>query len=85
MDDLISQKERERIKQFTLHHLAETGNESDVLMADAVKANCERHQVIGLPKGPGLALSSITLVESLTYCVDALPNEFQHEIGWRSS
>ncbi len=85
MDDLISQKERERIKQFTLHHLAETGNESDVLVADAVKAICERHQVIGLLKGPGLALSSITLVESLTHCVDTLPNEFQHEIGWRSS
>lgn len=79
MDDLISQKERERIKQFTLHHLAEPRNESDVLVADVVKAICERHQVIGLPKSPGLAHSSVTLVESLTHCVDALPNEFQHE------
>ncbi len=80
MDDLISQKERERIKQCTLHHLAEPENESDVLVADVVKAICERHRVIGLPKGPGLTHSSITLVESLTHCVDALPHEFQHEI-----
>lgn len=80
LDDLISQKERERIKQFTLHHLAEPGNGSDVLVADVVKAICERHEVIGFLKGPGLAHPSVPLVESLTHCVDALPNEFQHEI-----
>lgn len=31
LDDLASQKERERIKQFTLHHLMEPGDESSVL------------------------------------------------------
>ncbi|RXN13805.1 Retrovirus-related Pol polyprotein from transposon 412 [Labeo rohita] len=81
LDDLISQKERERIKQFTLQHLVAPGNGSGVLMVDVVKAICERHQVIGSSEDHGLTHSSIALVESLTHCVDALPDEFQHEEG----
>lgn len=80
LDDLVSQKERERIKQFTLHHLAEPETGSEVLMADVVNAICERHQVIGLLESPDLAHSPVALVESLTHSVDALPNEFQHEV-----
>ncbi len=37
LDYLVSQKERERVKQFTL--------QSFVLMADTIKAICEKHQV----------------------------------------
>ncbi|KAK7159830.1 hypothetical protein R3I94_005997 [Phoxinus phoxinus] len=79
LDDLVSQKERERIEKFTLHHLADPENKSDVLMADVVKAICERHQVISLPESLSLTHPSITLVESLAYCVNALPKELQHE------
>ncbi|KAG1925816.1 interleukin-1 receptor accessory protein-like 1-A [Pimephales promelas] len=79
LDDLVSQKERERIEKFTLHHLADPENKSDVLMADVVKAICERHQVISLPGSLSLTHPSITLVESLAHCVNALPKELQHE------
>lgn len=79
LDDLVSQKERERIKQFTLNHLMGPGVESSVLMADTIKAICERHQVIGSSENPSSFNSSLTLVESLTQHEDALPNEFQHE------
>lgn len=79
LDDMVSQKERERIKQFTLHHLAGPGPESLVLMADTIKAICERHQVLGLSQNSSPSHSSLTLIESLTNDEDALPNEFQHE------
>ncbi|KAF7690223.1 hypothetical protein HF521_012027 [Silurus meridionalis] len=63
LDDLVSQKERERIKQFTLHHLMEPGLESSGLTADAIKAICERHQVVGssgdLPHLPEAALAEL--------------------------
>ncbi len=43
-DDLESQKEQERIKQFTLNHLeAEPGQQ--VMLPEVVKAICERHQI----------------------------------------
>lgn len=79
LDDLVSQKERERIKPFTLNHLIGPGVESSVLMADTIKAICERHQVIGSSQNPSSSHSSLTLVESLTQHEDALPNEFQRE------
>lgn len=78
LDDLVSQKERERIRQFTLHHLMEPGAKSSVLMDDAVKALCERHQVIGSSENPNSPHPPFTLVESLAHQEDALP-EFQHE------
>lgn len=78
VDDLTSLKERERIRQFTLHHLMESEDESPVVMAEVVKAICEKHQVVGSPQGLH-CIPSVTLVESLTHCVDVLPYEFQHE------
>ncbi|KAG1954310.1 interleukin-1 receptor accessory protein-like 1-A [Pimephales promelas] len=65
LDDLVSQKERERIEKFTLHHLADPENKSDVLMADVVKAICERHQELqhetehGLPSLPNLSEAAL--------------------------
>ncbi len=79
LDDLVSQKERERIKQFTLHHLMGPGAESSVLMEDTIKAICEKHQVVRSSENTSPSHSSLTLVESLTHHEDALPNEFQHE------
>lgn len=69
-DDLESQKERERIKQFTLNHLeAEQGQQ--VMLPEVVKAICERHQ-IDQP-------SPVALVESLGVTADVLPQAFMDE------
>ncbi|KAI5094884.1 hypothetical protein C0J45_14959, partial [Silurus meridionalis] len=42
-DDLETQKERERIRQFTHHHLTE--DSSTVVPAEVITAICERHQI----------------------------------------
>ncbi len=69
-DDLESQKEQERIKQFTLNHLeAEPGQQ--VMLPEVVKAICERHQ-IDQP-------SPVALVESLGVTADVLPQAFMDE------
>ncbi|KAL1274976.1 hypothetical protein QQF64_027790 [Cirrhinus molitorella] len=78
VDDLASLKERERIRQFTLHHLMESRDELPVLTTETVKAICEKHQVLMSPIGLSSS-SSVILVESLTHSEDALPYEFQHE------
>lgn len=77
MNDLESQKEQERIKQFTLNHLAETDTDSPVILPEAVKAVCDRHQVNQSQDGHHSV--SITLAESLTMNAGALPREFQEE------
>lgn len=69
-DDLESQKEWERIKQFTLNHLeAEPGQQ--VMLPEVVKAICERHQ-IDQP-------TPVALVESLGVTADVLPQAFMDE------
>lgn len=55
------------------------GADSSVLMADTVRAICERHQVLGSSENSSPFHSTLSLVESLTHHKDALPNEFQHE------
>ncbi|KAL1270863.1 hypothetical protein QQF64_029879 [Cirrhinus molitorella] len=42
MNDLESHKEQERIKQFTLNHLAEDDKDLPVILPEAVKALCEK-------------------------------------------
>ncbi|XP_051953222.1 retrovirus-related Pol polyprotein from transposon opus [Xyrauchen texanus] len=79
LDDLISQKERERIRQFTLNHFMRPGVESSVFMADTIRAICERHQVIGSSNNPSSSHFSLALVETIAQHEDALPNEFQYE------
>ena len=73
----MSQKERERIKQFTLHHLTDAEH-TGVAFPKAVSAICERH-VHNTNADPRFSLPSVTLVESLALHSDALPNGFQVE------
>lgn len=75
-DDAVSRKERERIKQFTLHYLMEQET-PDVVLPDAVKAICEKHDVEWSHKNS--TCPSVTLVESLAVHSDALPSGFQQE------
>ncbi|XP_073687797.1 uncharacterized protein [Garra rufa] len=77
MNDLESQKEQERIKQFTLNHLAEVDKHSPVILPEAVKAVCEKHQVS--QSQDGHCPVWMTLAESLTMNADALPQEFREE------
>ncbi|KAL1268995.1 hypothetical protein QQF64_031284 [Cirrhinus molitorella] len=77
LDDFVSQKECERIKQFTLHHLAESGQPT--ILPAAVKALCERHQVYQSCGDSDLPCSQPTVFESLSLSVFAIPQEFQQE------
>nr|XP_055049769.1 uncharacterized protein LOC129435994 [Misgurnus anguillicaudatus] len=79
LDDLVSQKERERIKQFTLHRLSETGVEDSVILPEAINAICERHQLREFLDDVGLSDASITLVKSLALHADVLPDGFEQE------
>ncbi len=79
LDDPASQKERERIKQFTLHHLNEFGAEDSVIPPEAIKAICDRHQIGEFPDEHKLYNPSIALVESLALHADVLPEEFEQE------
>lgn len=77
MDDPVSQKERDRIKQFTLHHLMDMEH-TDVL-PEVVTAICEKHQVYQPNASLGPPYSPVALVESLALHTDALPSGFQRE------
>lgn len=72
-----SRKEQERIKQFTLNHLAEIDKDSPVILPEAVKAVCEKHRVSQSQDGHHPV--SMTLAESLTMNAGALPQKFQEE------
>lgn len=77
-DDAVSRKERERIKQFTLHYLKDQET-PDVVLPEAVRAICERHDVEWSHKNSTCPDPSITLVESLAIYSEALPSGFQQE------
>lgn len=77
LNDLESQKEQERIKQFTLNHLAELDKDSSLILPEVMKAVCEKHQVSQAQDEHCPVL--MTLVESLTMDGDALPPAFQEE------
>ncbi|KAL1279981.1 hypothetical protein QQF64_014581 [Cirrhinus molitorella] len=79
LDDPASQKERERIKQFALHHLDESGAGDSVILPEALKAICERHQVGEFSDDRKLSNNSIALVESLALHAYFLPDEFKKE------
>lgn len=79
LDDWVSRKEGERIKQFALHHFMEQEAEPSVVLADTIKAICDRHQVVGSAENSSPSDISLTLIESLTCHEDALPKEFQQE------
>ncbi len=77
LDDLVSQRECERIKQFTLHHLAES--DQPTILPAAVKALCERHQVYQSCIDPDMSYSQPTVFESLSLSVLCNTQEFQQE------
>lgn len=86
LDDFVSQKECERIKKFTLHHLAES--DQPMILPAAVQALCERHQVYQSCTDPDMLYSQRTVFESLSLGVGAIPREFQLDPdstgqGWR--
>lgn len=64
----MSQKERERIRQFTLPHLGET--ECANLSKAVVQAICEKHLVQRCSESP------VVLVESLAIHPEAIPDSF---------
>ncbi|KAJ0039446.1 hypothetical protein NL108_014130 [Boleophthalmus pectinirostris] len=77
-DDLTSQKELERIKQFALTHLS--SDDTDTVPKEVIQAICDRHTVTTTDQltceltCPGLAL-----VESLALHGDAVPDSFEVE------
>lgn len=73
-DDDASLEERERIKQFTSHHLSSSPNQQS-LPADTVAVLCQRHLLSESDDN----LPSITLVESLALHPDAVPDIFGEE------
>ncbi|XP_051503420.1 uncharacterized protein K02A2.6-like [Myxocyprinus asiaticus] len=75
-------KERERIRQFAYHHLADT--EQTVVSSEAIKDICEHHQVCQQCDYPDPLYQPVTLVESLAVGMDALPQAFQQEDTCRS-
>lgn len=77
LDDFVFQKECERIRQFTLHHLTES--DQPTILPAAVKALCERHQVYQSCADPSISYFQPTVFESLSLGVDAIPQEFQRE------
>lgn len=77
-NDLKSQKEQERINQFTRTHLAEL---EGGVSQDIVHAICERHLVCGIPDDCGDSDGGIALVQSLATSPDALPDSFVVEHG----
>lgn len=72
LNDHSSQKEQERINQFTQYHLADLGSPHSIC-DDVVKAICEGHLVHQTVDG------SITLVESLALYPDAVPDSYGQE------
>lgn len=80
----LSQKEHERISQFTLHHLEDT--EQQTILPAAVKALCERHQVFQNCDAPDLSCSQPTMFESPSLSAGAVPQGFQQRgCSWFSS
>lgn len=75
VNDPTSQKEQDRIRQFTLYHSPEMANSISVSM-DAIQAVCEKHS---LHQAGGS--NCITLVESLSMSPDAIPEDYEQMEG----
>lgn len=75
-DDEISQKELERIEQFTKRHLPE----SEHVNESTVKAICEKHLVHQVADSdPRETIPHTTLVVSLAHHPNAVPESFEEE------
>lgn len=78
-DDLISQKEMERIRQFAQRHLPENEG-SSLIAASTVNAICDKHLVHNTINGePADKLSGTTLVLSLAQSPKAIPVSYEEE------
>ena len=75
-NDLMSQKEQERISQFTQTHL--TDPEAGLSPA-VVHAICEKHMVCNPTDEDSDSNEALTLVQSLAISPDALPDDFVNE------
>lgn len=78
-DDLPSQKEWDRIRRFTQHHLSDPGD-IEMVNPEVVQAICER-QLVYCADNAMDCDGSISLVESLAISADAVPDSFGHEDG----
>ncbi|XP_070409443.1 uncharacterized protein [Nothobranchius furzeri] len=78
-DDLPSQKEWDRIRCFTQHHLSDP-EDIEVVKPEVVQAICER-QLIYCADNAKVCDGGISLVESLAISADAVPDSFGHEDG----
>lgn len=74
VDDDAELEEKERIKQFTSHHLASSADHLN-LPADVVTAVCHKH----LLRESDNYLPSLTLVESLALQAEAVPDIYGEE------
>ncbi len=75
VNDPTSQKEQDRIRQFTLYHSPETANSFSVSM-DAIQAVCEKHSLCQAGDS-----NCITLVESLSMSPNAIPEDYEQMEG----
>ena len=73
-NDLVSQKEQERINQFTLHHLPENA-ESILVPTDVVQAISDKH-LVRLAED-----ECIPLIESLAVSAEAVPASYECDDG----
>uniref|UniRef100_A0A3B1ISM8 Gypsy retrotransposon integrase-like protein 1 n=1 Tax=Astyanax mexicanus TaxID=7994 RepID=A0A3B1ISM8_ASTMX len=74
IDDPASQKEQDRIRQFTLQHLPEFAHHTKV-GPEVVQAICEA-RLVRQPSDSASQISSVPLVESLASHPDSLPDGF---------
>uniref|UniRef100_A0A3B1KCG7 Gypsy retrotransposon integrase-like protein 1 n=1 Tax=Astyanax mexicanus TaxID=7994 RepID=A0A3B1KCG7_ASTMX len=74
LDDPTSQKEQDRIRQFTLQHLPEFDNDTRV-GPEVVQAICEA-RLVRQPSDSASESSSVPLVESLAAHPDSMPDGF---------
>lgn len=70
-DDPVSQKERERIQQFIVHHSPEGEFSTEVM-----RAVCDKHLVQIVSEG-GTRKSPLALVESLSVTAEAIPDSYE--------
>lgn len=77
-DDLKSQKERERIEQFTQDHLSDPNNINAVDQS-VVKAICERQLIYSISPDDEGDTDRVALVEALAMSPSAVPDSYGQE------
>lgn len=79
-DDLKSQKETERIQQFTQDHLSDPTN-IDVVDQSVVRAICERHLTYSVCPDDEREedINPVVLVETLAASLGAIPDSYEQE------